>query len=172
MRLLKLLVLTLSLTACASIPPGVEPVSGFELERYLGQWYEIARLDHRFERGLDNVTAHYSLNDDGSVRVENRGFSAEENQWRNAVGKARLAGEEDVGKLEVSFFGPFYGPYVIFELDKKDYQHAFVTSGGNALWLLARTPTISEALKAEFLERVAAAGYATNELIFVDQSKQ
>lgn len=158
----------LSLTACGSVPSTITPVSGFELEKYLGQWYEIARLDHRFERDLEQVTANYSLNDDGTVRVENRGFNTADQEWSEAVGKARLAGSPDTGHLEVSFFGPFYGPYIIFELDKKDYQYAFVTSSTNALWLLARTPQVSDELKKRFVRDAAAAGYNTDELIMVN----
>lgn len=167
---IQVLLLALTLSACANIPDGVEPVTGFELDRYLGKWYEIARLDHRFERGLEQVTAIYSLNDDGSVRVENRGFAVEDNEWSSATGKARLAAAADTGSLEVSFFGPFYAPYVIFELDKDNYEFAFVTSGANALWLLARTPAVSDELKTRFVNRAKSAGYKTDELIFVNHN--
>lgn len=170
MRQLLILISTTLLTACGSIPDGIEPVSDFALARYLGQWYEIARLDHPFERGLEQVTANYSMNDDGSVRVENRGFSTAEQTWETAVGKARLSSNPANGALEVSFFGPFYGPYIIFELDTDGYQYAFVTSSTNALWLLARTPTVSEALKQRFIETASEAGYDTQALIFVNQT--
>lgn len=157
------------LTGCAGLPDTIEPVTGFELERYLGKWYEIARLDHRFERGLEQVTATYSRNEDGTVNVANRGYETEEARWRDAVGNARFADSPQVGHLEVSFFGPFYGPYVIFELDD-DYQWAYVTSSENALWLLARTPQVDQARIDAFVESAAAAGYATDELIFVRQA--
>jgi apolipoprotein D and lipocalin family protein len=88
------------------------------LERYLGKWYEIARLDHSFERGLEKVSATYSLRDDGGVRVENRGFSQKKNTWKAAEGKAYFVRDSNEGYLKVSFFGPFYGSYVIFELDQ------------------------------------------------------
>ncbi|MFK7974706.1 MAG: lipocalin family protein [Halioglobus sp.] len=157
-----------TLISCGSVPPSITPVSGFELDRYLGQWYEIARLDHRFERGLEQVTANYSLNDDGTVRVENRGFNVDDSDWSTAVGKARMASSPTIGQLEVSFFGPFYGPYIIFEMDKENYQHAFVTSSTNALWLLARTPQVSDDLKERFIRTAQAAGYDTEELIMVN----
>ena len=122
----KLLTLSslLLLVSCSGVPKNVEPITSFELSRYLGTWYEIARLDHRFERGLSAVTAEYSLRDDGKVRVKNQGFSTEKNEWKDAIGKAKFKTTEDVGHLLVSFFGPFYASYVIFELDD-NYRYAF-----------------------------------------------
>lgn len=167
LRCLTLCCLAIFLAACTRIPEGIEPVSGFELERYLGTWYEIARLDHGFERGLEQVTATYTLNQDGTVTVDNRGYSPDASSWKEATGRARFAGSSDIGHLEVSFFGPFYGPYVIFELDQQGYQYAYVTSSGNALWLLARTPEVEPQRIEHFIERARRAGYATEELIFV-----
>ena len=150
-------------------PDGVTPVGNFELDRYLGKWYEIARLDHRFERGMSHVTAEYSMREDGKVRVLNRGYKTEKGKWDDAEGKARFAGAKDIGHLEVSFFWIFYGDYIIFELDP-DYQYAWI-SGPNTkyLWFLSRTPTVSDALKAQFVERAKALGFETSELIFVEQ---
>ncbi|KGE02773.1 lipocalin family protein [Pseudohaliea rubra] len=160
------------LAGCTGMPDGVEPVSGFEAERYLGRWYEIARLDHSFERGLDGVNANYSFNDDGSVRVLNRGFDVEEGGWDEAEGVARFVQDSSVGHLKVSFFGPFYGSYVVFELDKADYQYAFVSGFNRSyLWLLARTPTVDEALKRRFVTSAEALGFATEDLVWVDQSR-
>ena len=141
----------------------------FDLNKYMGTWYEIARLDHRFERGLEKVTATYHMNPDGSVRVENKGFSTTSNKWKSIIGKAKFTGDKTAGSLKVSFFGPFYGPYLIFELDKVGYQYAFVTSGENYLWLLARSSTVSNALKEKFVRTAKDAGYNTEELIFVNQ---
>lgn len=90
-------------------------------------WYEIARLDHSFERGLEQVTAEYSLREGGGVQVKNRGFSNKKNKWSEAEGKAFFVGKASEGYLKVSFFGPFYGSYVVFELDKDNYQYAFVS---------------------------------------------
>lgn len=168
MKAIRLLVMALLLTSCAGVPEGIEPVTGFELNRYLGKWYEVARLDHRFERGLEQVTATYSAHKDGSVRVVNRGFSTSNKEWEEATGKARFAGDETVGHLEVSFFGPFYGTYVIFELDKEHYQYAFVTGGESSLWFLARTPVVSDKLMTKFLSMAKDAGYDTKALIFVN----
>ena len=157
--------------ACTGKPVKVEPVSGFELERYLGTWYEIARLDHSFERGLENVTANYSMRDDGGVRVINRGFSTQEEQWEEAEGKAYFVGESDVGWLKVSFFGPFYGSYIVFDLDAESYQYAFVSGPDTSyLWLLSRTPTVAADVLQRFRKQAEELGFDTGELIEVRQS--
>ncbi|WP_082888473.1 lipocalin family protein [Marinobacter sp. LQ44] len=115
--------LLLLLTGCTGLPKGIEPVTGFDQDRYLGTWYEIARLDHSFERSLSQVTADYTLNDDGSIKVINRGYNAEKGEWKEAQGRAKFVGDSEVGHLKVSFFGPFYASYVVFELDD-DYSTA------------------------------------------------
>jgi apolipoprotein D and lipocalin family protein len=169
MKLVRLIIVSLFLASCAGVPESIEPVTDFDLNKYSGKWFEIARLDHRFERGLERVTATYSINEDGSVRVENRGFSTEDKEWKNAQGKAKFAGDNDVGHLKVSFFGPFYGSYIIFDLDKEDYQYSFVTGSENTLWFLSRTPKVSSELKDKFIRAAQEAGYNTEELIFVNQ---
>jgi len=155
---------------CTGLPEGVKPVSDFDLGRYLGTWYEVARLDHSFERGMERVSAEYTLRDDGGVKVVNRGFSVADQKWEEASGKAYFVRGSDEGYLKVSFFGPFYGSYVVFELDQADYQYAFVAGPDNDyLWLLSRTPTVSRELIDHFIERSAALGFDTDKLIFVDQ---
>jgi apolipoprotein D and lipocalin family protein len=150
------------------MPNGVKPVKNFELDRYLGTWYEIARLDHSFERGLSNVTAQYSLRDGGGVQVINRGYSAEKGEWEEAEGKAFFVGEEDQGYLKVSFFGPFYGSYVVFELDRENYDYAFVSGPDlSYLWLLARTPEISDETMQAFKEQARSLGFNLDEMILV-----
>lgn len=169
-RTTALLTLPCLLAACLGMPEGVRPVAGFELERYLGKWYEIARLDHSFERGLTRVTAEYSLLEDGGVRVVNRGFSAATQEWDEAEGKAYFVEGEDQGYLKVSFFGPFYGSYVVFELDREAYQYAFIAGPDTSyLWLLARTPVVSDEVLRRFTERAAELGFATDSLILVAQ---
>ena len=159
----------LFLTACAGVPSGVEPVTGFELNRYLGTWYEIARLDHSFERGLTQVTANYNLRDDDGVEVINRGYNTSDAEWSEAIGKAYFVGEAGVGQLKVSFFGPFYGGYNIFELDKTDYQYSLVAGPNKKfLWLLSRTPQMDQAKIDELVTKASELGFATDELIFVD----
>jgi apolipoprotein D and lipocalin family protein len=158
------------LTGCLGMPEGVRPVGNFELDRYLGKWFEIARLDHSFERGLTRVTAEYSMRDDGGVRVVNRGYSAEKGEWEEAEGKAYFVESPDRAYLKVSFFGPFYGSYVVFELDKRDYQYAFISGPDTSyLWLLSRTPYVSEEILQRFTERAAALGFDTEEIISVNQ---
>ncbi|MCL1137807.1 lipocalin family protein [Shewanella pneumatophori] len=170
MRLITIACL-LFLSACTSLPSGIEPVKGFELPRYLGTWYEVARLDHSFERGLNQVTATYSMKDDGGVKVINRGFSTAEQNWKQAEGKAYFVDSPDIGHLKVSFFGPFYGAYVVYELDTKDYQYAFITSyNRDYLWFLSRTPTVDAALKQQFIEQANKLGFATEQIIWVEQS--
>ena len=163
------IVLILLLSGCVGIPENVEPVENFKLEQYLGKWYEIARLDHSFERGLSRVTAEYSLRDDGGVRVLNRGYSEQEKSWEEAEGKAYFVQERDRGFLKVSFFGPFYGAYVIFALDHENYQYALVSGPDKSyLWILARSPEMNQALLERLIEKAAAAGFDTSKLIFVD----
>ena len=167
-----LILFTFILTACTGKPDGVVAVKNFELDRYLGKWFEIARLDHSFERGLSNISAEYSLRDDGGVKVVNSGFSKEDNAWRKAEGKAYFVDQADVGHLKVSFFGPFYGSYIIFELDKENYQYAFI-SGPNTsyLWLLARTPEVDSGVTERFVKQAQALGFDTSKLIYVEHSQ-
>jgi apolipoprotein D and lipocalin family protein len=167
-----LLATALCLNGCLGMPQSVTPVNGFELNRYLGTWYEIARLDHSFERGMEQVTAQYSLRDDGGVSVTNRGFLSAKNKWKKAGGKAFFVEEPTTGYLKVSFFGPFYGSYVIFELDRENYQYAFVSGPDNSyLWLLARTPTVDKALLDRFVAQAQQRGFDTEQLIYVSQKK-
>lgn len=161
-------VLSLMLSGCHGYPAAVTPVKNFEIEKYLGKWYEIARLDHSFERGLDQVTAEYSLHDNGKVKVVNSGFSKSTNEWKEAVGKAYLMGESDVGYLKVSFFGPFYSSYVIFGLDHEHYQYAFISGPNESyLWLLSRAPSVEREVLTLFLKRAEKLGFKTEDLIYV-----
>ena len=169
-RGLLLSLVCLALCACTGLPEGVEPVQDFQPERYLGKWYEIARLDHSFERGLTRVTAEYSRRDDGGIRVLNRGYNAEKGEWDQAEGKAYFVRGDEEGYLKVSFFGPFYGAYVVFGLDRENYRYSFVSGPDRSyLWLLARTPTVDRAVIDRFVTVAGSLGYPTDELIFVDQ---
>lgn len=171
MKKIILALLTFTLLGCLGKPDTIEPVKSFALDRYLGRWYEIARLDHPFERGLTHVSAEYSLNDDGSVRVLNRGYDPVKKEWKNAEGKALFVDDKNEGYLKVSFFGPFYGSYVVFGLDQQDYQYSFVSGPDTSyLWLLARTPTVSDAVMQQFISEAKKAGFDTSQLILVDQS--
>ncbi len=170
MKKLLVIAAALFLSACTGMPAGVAPVKDFELNRYLGKWYEVARLDHSFERGLEQVSAEYSLNPNGSVKVVNRGYSTTKNKWSEAVGKAKFVQDPATGYLKVSFFGPFYGSYVVFDLDKEGYEYAFVSGPDlSYLWLLSRNKTVSPEVKASFLKQAKAIGFDTSKLIFVKQ---
>jgi apolipoprotein D and lipocalin family protein len=153
------------LAACTGVPDGVEPVENFDLDRYLGSWYEIARLDHRFERGLTDVTATYSVHEDGGVRVVNRGFNGTE--WKEAVGKAYLTDAADVGRLKVSFFGPFYGGYNVILLDP-GYKYAMVAGPDRSyLWILARSPEISTEKLQNIVDHARELQFPVDDLIYV-----
>lgn len=165
------LTVLLVITGCTGMPEGIKPVDNFDVQRYLGKWYEIARLDHSFERGLNQVSADYSLREDGGIRVLNRGYSLKDNEWKEAEGKAYFVSNTDMGHLKVSFFGPFYSSYVIFSLDTLGYQHAFISGyNNNYLWLLSRTPTVSKKIIDNFITKAKRYGFNTEEIIFVDQN--
>ncbi|MBR9830141.1 MAG: lipocalin [Oceanospirillales bacterium] len=169
MRTTLFALMLLALTACTGLPDRVEPVQNFQLDRYLGTWYEIARLDHSFERGLSQVQADYSLRDDGGVKVINRGYDAKKGEWREAEGKAYFVDDADTGHLKVSFFGPFYGAYVIMALDHDGYQYSLVSGPDrDYLWILSRTPTMDTATLNRLIDQAREAGYPVDELIFME----
>lgn len=157
------------LAGCVDKPEKVTPVKNFELSRYLGTWYEIARLDHSFERGLEQISATYGMREDGGVKVINRGFDTKSKQWKEAEGKAYFVQDSDTGFLKVSFFGPFYGSYIIFDLDHEQYS---LISGPNLsyLWILSRTPGLDEKIKQRLIQKAKDAGFDTSRLIFVEHA--
>lgn len=161
------LLLILLVAACAGIPDGIRVVDGFQVERYLGTWYEIARLDHGFERGLQDIQAEYSWRDDGGLRVLNSGWDAVAGQRRLAEGKAYFVESADVGSLEVSFFGPFYGGYNIIALDKVGYNWVMICGPNrDYLWILSRTPQLDEQVLQGLISQAEQLGFAVNKLIF------
>lgn len=156
------------LAACSGVPQGLHPVTGFDAEKYLGHWNEIARLDHGFERGLTDVTADYRKLPDGRIEVLNRGFDAKAKKWKEVKGVARFQGKPDVGSLEVSFFGPFYGAYNVLVLDPQ-YRYAVVAGPDRGyLWILARDRQLDPATLAILVERARGWGFATDKLIYVE----
>lgn len=166
MKTLFILIVIL-LTSCTGIPEGITAVDGFEINRYLGTWYEVARLDHRFERGLDNISATYTLRGDGGVDVLNKGRDIKTGGWNEVQGKAYFVEQPDKGRLKVSFFGPFYGGYNIFELDKKDYAYSMVAGPDRSyFWILSRTKKLPEATLQALIDRAKTLGFATDKLIF------
>lgn len=163
------------LTGCASTtrpPTGLQAVSPFDLQRYQGRWYELARLDNRFERGLTNVSANYSAQADGTVRVVNRGFDPSAGQWREAVGKALFTGPASTASLKVSFFGPFYGGYHVVALDA-DYRWALVVGSDRSYcWILARDKQLHPAQRDDITARAKAMGIDTSPLIWGSHDRQ
>ena len=163
-----LITFVLLLVGCVNVPENITPVDNFNIERYLGKWYEIARLDHSFERGLTSVNAEYSLRSDGGLRVMNRGYSKKENKWKEIEGKGYFVNRKDEGFLKVSFFGPFYGSYVVFDLDRENYSYALVCGPDKSyFWLLARSPRINDDLKKHLINKATSLGFDTNKLIYV-----
>jgi apolipoprotein D and lipocalin family protein len=161
----------LLLVGCTGIAEGLQPVTDFELERYLGKWYEIARLDHSFERNLSQVTADYSLRQAGGVEVVNQGFNKKSGKWEMITGKAFFMEKENVGSLKVSFFGPFYGGYHIIALDQQDYSYAMVTGPSRLfLWILSRNKTLDSSILEELVGKAKQWGFETDKLIYVDHN--
>lgn len=159
------------LAGCAQIPDGVEPVQGFDSGRYLGTWYELARLDHRFERGLEDITATYTSRADGDIEVLNRGYDVAKGEWREIQGRAKFIGSPNVASLGVSFFGPFYGGYNVVDIDP-EYQIALVSGPTrDYLWVLARRPDPPRAEIERVVRRAAELGFDTAGLIYVSHER-
>ena len=154
-------------------PPGISAVTPFDVGRYEGKWFEIARLDHSFERGLTDVNASYRGQTDGSIQVINRGFNPESGEWEQATGRALFTHGSDRGSLKVSFFGPFYGGYHVVALDKKDYRWSLVMGPSrDYFWILARDRQLSDELRRQLLERARGLGIPTDRLIWVSQQRK
>jgi apolipoprotein D and lipocalin family protein len=157
--------------SCASIPKEVTAVTCFEKEKYLGKWYEIARFDFRFERGLNNTTAEYSLNTNGTIKVVNRGYDYKKKNWREAIGKAKFVENDSIAMLRVSFFGPFYAGYNVIAIDP-EYKYALVSgSSFDYLWILSRDKTIPAEIKSSYLEKAEKLGYNVSNLLWIEHDK-
>jgi apolipoprotein D and lipocalin family protein len=158
--------------SCTSIPKGAVAVKPFDIDKYLGKWYEIARMDFRFERDLNNTTAHYSRNENGTIKVDNRGYNYVTKEWKQAIGKAKPAGQPGEARLKVSFFGPFYSGYNVIALDSA-YTYALI-AGNNLkyLWILSRETTVPEAIKSSYLKIAQDLGYDVSALIWVEHDKK
>ena len=162
--------LLILLAGCTGKPDNIKPVENFQSEKYLGKWYEIARIDHRFEKGLSKVTAEYSLGNDGGIKVVNRGYSAKDNKWSESVGKAYFVGNDNQAYLKVSFFGPFYGSYIVFELEQENYQYALISGPDKSyFWLLSRSPTMDATLQKSLIDKAVKLGFERKQIILVEQ---
>jgi len=161
----------LTFNSCSTIPEGVTAITPFDKEKYLGKWYELARFDFQFERNLNNTTAQYSVRDDGTIKVINRGNNYEKKQWKEATGVAKFVGGSDVAMLKVSFFRPFYSGYNVIALDS-EYKYALV-AGKNLsyLWILSRETTIPEDVKQNYLKIAENLGFKTSSFIWVKHDK-
>ena len=161
----------LTLNSCSSIPKGAVAVKPFDKEKYLGKWYEIARMDFRFEKNLSNVSATYSLRDDGLINVDNKGYNELKGKWKESIGKAKFAGSADEGKLKVSFFGPFYAPYNLIAIDEH-YRYALV-AGKNLsyLWILSREKTIPAPVRVAYLKQAQSLGYDVHQLVWTKHTR-
>lgn len=160
------------LYSCGStIPKKAVAVTNFDKAKYLGKWYEIARLDYKWERNLDNVTAEYSLNDNGTIRVDNKGYDVKKDRWEQSIGKAKFVKKDNVGMLKVSFFGPFYSGYNVVAVDS-NYKYALVAGESlKYLWILSREATMPESIKADFLIKAQEIGYNISDLVWVNHDK-
>ncbi|ADY52782.1 Lipocalin family protein [Pseudopedobacter saltans DSM 12145] len=158
------------LSSCkVSIPQGAQAVKPFDLQRYLGKWYEIARLDFKHEKNLNQVTAEYSLNKDGSIKVQNRGYNYVKNEWKESIGKAKpVDADKNEGRLKVSFFGPFYAGYNVVAIDP-EYKYALVFGNNlDYIWILSRTASIPDEIKADYLEKAKRTGYKIENLVWTE----
>jgi len=166
------LLLTAAILGCTGVPRGLEPVSEFDGQRYLGKWYEIARLDHSFEKNMSNVSATYAEDKSGGIAVLNRGYNEKTGEWKQIKGRARFIGDESVGSLKVSFFGPFYGGYHVIALDRENYGYAMVAGPNRSyLWILSRTPWLDETVLSNLKSKAAEWGFETTELIAVKHDR-
>lgn len=143
-------------------------VSNLDVNRFMGSWYEIARYEHSFEKGMTHVKANYSLLPDGTIRVLNSGMK--NGKKKEIEGKARKKKDSNSNsKLEVSFFLWFYSDYFVFELDD-NYQYAVIgSSSDNYLWILSRTPQLPQSTINDLLIKIKKRGYDTSKLYFVPQ---
>jgi apolipoprotein D and lipocalin family protein len=155
----------------ATIPEKAEAVSNFNKSKYLGKWYEIARLDFKYEKGLNNVTAEYSLKENGLIKVDNKGYDVKKEKWKQSIGKAKFVKSEEIGMLKVSFFGPFYSGYNVIAIDD-EYKYALVAGESlKYLWILSRETTIPEDIKSDYLKKAREIGYETSDLVWVKHDK-
>lgn len=159
----------LSLNSCSfGVPKGGEAIKNFDSEKYLGQWYEIARFDSRFEKDLNQVTATYSSLENGNIKVVNRGYNYKKLEWSESEGEAKFLKDKNIAELKVSFFKPFWGSYNVIDIDE-DYKYALVVgSDTDNMWILSREKTIPESYKQRFLAKANSLGFKIENLVWVE----
>ena len=163
-----LICMVLLFTACSSKNPPLQTVKKFDINRYLGTWYEIGRYEHFFEKNCKNVSANYSILDEQTIKVVNRCTNIVTNEKKEAIGRA-YAVDDTNSKLKVSFFRPFYGDYWVLILDE-NYKYAVVgTPNREYLWILARESKLDEKIKNEILQKLPNLGFDTSKLIWTIQ---
>lgn len=175
MKILLITIPILLLFACSTPKEmrtdGIPPAKNFELNRYLGKWYEIARLPNRFEEGLTDITASYSLKENGDILVVNRGYDSSDAEWSESEANAWVPDPEKPAMLKVQFFWPFSAKYKVLHL-AEDYSYAMVTSSSkDYLWFLARQPEIDLKTYDLLLKMACGWGFDTDKLIRVDQNR-
>lgn len=157
-----------SATSASSSASAVTAVRGFDARRYEGRWYEIARLDHPFERNQTNVTSTYSGSPDGGMLILNRGYDTKTQKWKTSDGHAKMVGDAGTGSFKSKVYSPFYATYHVIALDQRNYNYALVSrEDGDHLWILSRTPYMDEGTLAELKQKARALGYPVEQLIMV-----
>ena len=178
MRILSIIILVFFLASTSylmfgklGIPEGLTAVKPFDINKFSGTWYEVARLDHGFEKGLSHVTAQYTVNKEGGqIKVLNKAFNAKSGHWESSLAKVGFIDQADEGRLKVSFFGPFYGSYNIIDLDQKDYSYAMVTGPGKQFfWILSRKPSLDNKTMQSLIQKAIGMGFKLEKIVYVDQ---
>lgn len=143
-------------------------VQSLDIPRFMGKWYEIARYEHRFEKGMTHVSATYTLQDDGKINVVNKGLK--DGKPKQATGHAKQPDPQNPGKLKVSFFLWFYSDYYVLDI-APDYSYVLVGSSSDKyLWIMSRTPALPHTTLTQLLQQLRQRGYDTNRLVYVDQN--
>lgn len=169
--LLIMVIIMIGFNSCATIPKGAVAIKPFDKEKYLGKWYEIARLDFKYEKNLNNTTAEYTLNENETIKVDNKGYNTVKGKFEQAIGKAKFVGEDNIAMLKVSFFGPFYSGYNVIAIDS-DYKYALVSGVSlKYLWILSRETNIPDDIKDKYLKIAEGIGYNTNNLLWIKHDK-
>ena len=155
------------------IPDGVTAVTPFDLKRFEGTWYEIARLDHGFEKNMSHVSFTYTLKDGGDFEVVNKSLDGKNGRWETSEGKGAFIGDPNVGRLKVSYFGPFYGRFNIIALDEKNYSWAMATGPSTRyLWILSRKKTLEDPIIQDLIRKAIGMGFKLDKMVHVDQKDE